>query len=191
MKTIKNGHNLTLLTASFAITISTTSLTPANAQKAQTSVPEIGWSSRISSMGLDKNENIGNNYTFDCQPAEDDLIHPPIWGTNIYTLNSGICSTAVHAGLITQKQGGEITVKILEGQEFYTGSDNNNIVSQDHRSTNMSFTFVGAEIAANKSFSNESEQQQEEPSNLERIVVHTLQQGVERTIEKAITNIFK
>ncbi|MGL5793969.1 MAG: hypothetical protein ACRC06_06065, partial [Waterburya sp.] len=71
MKTIKNSHNLKLLTTSFAIAISTTSLNPANAQKDQTSVPEIGWSSRISSMGLDKNENIGNNYTFDCQPAED------------------------------------------------------------------------------------------------------------------------
>ncbi len=191
MKTIKNGHNLKLLTASFAIAISTTSLNPANAQNDKTSISEIGWSSRISSMGLDKSENIGNNYTFDCQPAADDLIHPPIWGTNIYTLNSGICSTAVHAGLITQKQGGEITVKILEGQEFYTGSDNNNIVSQDHRSTDMSFTFVDDKLANNKSFSNESEQQSEEPSNLERIFVDTLQQGVERTIEQAITNIFK
>lgn len=190
MKTIKNGHNLKLLTASFAIAISTTSLNPANAQKDQTSVPEIGWSSRISSMGLDKNENIGNNYTFDCQPAEDDLIHPPIWGTNIYTLNSGICSTAVHAGLITQKQGGKITVKILEGQEFYTGSDNHNIVSQDHRSTDMSFTFIDDKLANNKSFDDDSEQQ-EEPSNLETIFVDTLQKGVERTIEQAITNIFE
>jgi hypothetical protein len=189
MKTLKNGHKLKLLTASFAIAISTSSLTPVNAQNDKTSTPEIGWSSRISSMGLDKNENIGNNYTFDCQPAEDDLIHPPIWGTNIYTLNSGICSTAVHAGLITQKQGGKVTIKILEGQEFYTGSDNNNIVSQDHRSTDISFTFIDDKLANNKSFDDDSEQQ-EEPSNLERIVVDTLQQGVERTIEKAITNIF-
>jgi hypothetical protein len=190
MKTLKTGHNLKLLTASIAISISATSLTPANAQNDRTSIPEIGWSSRISSMGLDENENIGDNYTFDCQPAEDDLIHPPIWGTNIYTSNSGICSTAVHSGLITQKQGGEVTIKILKGQEFYTGSDNNEIVSQDHRSTDMSFTFVGEKIAVNQLSSDESEEQNQ-PSNFERIVVNTLQKGVERSIEKAIIDIFK
>jgi hypothetical protein len=189
MKTIK--YSLELLITSLAIAITTTSLNPANAQNESTSVPEIGWSSRISSMGLDENENIGNKYTFDCQPAEDDLIHPPIWGTNIYTLTSGICSTAVHSGLITPEKGGEVTVKILKGQKFYTGSDSNDIISQDHRTTDMSFTFVGEKVASNKSFSDESEQQQEQPSTFERVVVNTLQKGMERTIEKAITNIFK
>lgn len=40
----------------------------------------------------------------------------------------------------------KITVKILKGQEFYTGSENNNITSQDHRSTDLSFTFVDKNV---------------------------------------------
>ena len=88
-----------------AIAIGGVSLQPANAQDYRDEVPEIGWSSRLSSMGLNKADNVGKIYNFYCQPAAKDSLHAPIWGTNIYTVNSGICSTAVHAGMISQSGG--------------------------------------------------------------------------------------
>ena len=45
-----------------------------------------------------------------------------LWGTEIYTDDSSICTTAVHMGLISVEEGGAFVVTILDGQEAYTGS---------------------------------------------------------------------
>ncbi|BAZ45743.1 LCCL domain protein [Chondrocystis sp. NIES-4102] len=179
---MKNTYNFHLLFTTIAIAVGIIPANPVFAQDTLNTVPEIGWNSRIGAMGLDKSEN-GKQYTFNCQPAGDKMIHPPIWGTNIYTVNSAICTTAVHAGFITPSQGGKITIKLLAGQEFYTGSNKNNIYSQDHRNTEMSFTFVDE--------SQVLESDSDSSSSFGEIVVNSLQKGVERSIERAIIDIFK
>lgn len=152
------------------------------------SVPEIGWSSRISSMGLDQIDNIGEQYTFYCQPAEADLIHSPVWGTAEYTVNSGICSTAVHSGIIVPESGGEITLKLIEGKSFYTGSHKNEITSKDHRHTEIAFVFVGKKVNQ-KTVKTEEAEPKRQPSVLERMLMDGLQRGVERTIDKTIDDL--
>ena len=57
-----------------------------------------------------------------------------IFGTDIYTDSSSICTAAVHSGKITAKDGGEIIVTVLPGEEFYNGSKRNGVESQEYRS---------------------------------------------------------
>ena len=191
MKTTKVNSQLKLVVTIFslAIAFNTTFLQSANAQSFRSEVPEIGWRSRLSSMGLDQAKNIGKIYDFYCQPASQDLLHAPIWGTNTYTINSGICTTAVHSGMISES-GGIVSIKLLEGQEFYTGSSKNEIISEDHIGTNLSFTFIGEPIAVeNPGY--QPNNQQRRPSTIERVMVNSVQRGLERSIERAITDIFK
>lgn len=187
MKTIKAGSSLKFIVASLAIATSTSFWQPINAQSAEEKVPEIGWNSKLSSMGINKIENIGKTYDFYCQPATEDLIHTSIWGTNFYTLDSGICSTAVHAGMISEA-GGAIQIELIKGQEFYTGSKQNKVKSEDHVSTDLSYTFKGETLVNQQTQVQTSTQPR--PSIIERVMVDTLQRGVERSIEKAIINIF-
>ena len=194
MKTITISSQLKFIVASLAITqlavgiaISAGSLQPANAQRSKR-IPEIGWSSRLSSMGIDKAKNVGKTYSFFCQPADEDLIHAPIWGTNVYTSNSGICSTAVHSGMISE-EGGLISLEILEGQEFYTGSKKNKVKSEDHITTSLSYTFIG-ETIVDEDKTDETTKGKRNPSSIERVMVNTVQRGVERSIERVIIDIF-
>ena len=187
MKTIK-VKKLGFIVASIAIATSAAMCQPAQAKNRE--VHEIGWSSRLSSMGLNKEDNLGKQYTFYCQPASTDLIHAPIWGTNGYTPNSGICTTAVHAGMIKAEVGGEVTIELLEGQAFYTGSYKNEVTSQDRGNTKMSFSFIGEKITVESESEVEAAQSQRS-SGIERVMVKGVERGLERSIEKVITDIFK
>jgi hypothetical protein len=52
-----------------------------------------------------------------------------IWGTDVYTDDSPVCTAAVHAGLISLTGGGTIAAEILAGQSSYLGSTRNGITS--------------------------------------------------------------
>lgn len=183
---MKSNHNLIQITTTLAIACLTISGQPVQAEK---SVPEIGWSSRISSMGLDNLENIGEQYTFYCQPAEEDLIHSPVWGTTEYTVHSGICSTAVHSGMILPETGGEVTIKLITGKNFYTGSKKNNIISKDHRNADLSFTFVGNKKVKSQTQEFQSDHEDSQPSGIEKLLMDGLQRGVQKTIDQTINNL--
>ena len=186
MKIIKTSSQLKFIVASLAIAISATSSQPANAQ-GSSRVAEIGWSSRLSSMGINKAKNVGKTYDFFCQPAAEDLIHAPMWGSNVYTANSGICSTAVHSGMISE-EGGIVSIELLEGQEFYTGSQKNEVESEDHIGTSLSYTFIGEALVNDET--EETAKGQRNPSAIERVMVNSVQKGVERSIERVIIDIF-
>ncbi len=151
-------------------------------------IPEIGWGSRLSSMGLDEDDNVGKQYKFECQAAPEDMIHAPIWGTKVYTVNSGICSTAVHSGIISPETGGEITVELLEGRDFYTGSQHNDVVSKDHRTTDLSFTFVGEQEVKERQIYEPTEERRK-PSRIEEMLMDGFQRGMERSIENTFDNL--
>ena len=187
MKTNKVKINFKVLLASLAIAIGTGSWQSVNAQSDRDEIPEIGWTSRLTSMGLDKTDNVGQVYDFYCQPAAEDLSHAPIWGTNVYTVNSGICTTAVHSGTLSLS-GGVVSVELLPGRKFYTGSNKNGVTSKDRSGTDLSFAFVG-EPAANNANS-QANTNYRRPSSIERVMVNSVQRGVERSIERAIVDLF-
>lgn len=191
MKIFRGDRILKLVSLGIGIAISTASLTPVYAEESNQEISEIGWSSRLSSMGLDTKDNINQKYKFDCQSAPEDLVHAPIWGTKVYTTNSGICSAAVHAGIVDPEEGGVITVKLVKGKNFYTGSDKNNVKSEDRASTNTGFVFIGQAKVKKDNSDDKSNDKKQEPSVLEKVLMEGLTRGVERTIDKAITDILK
>ena len=64
-----------------------------------------------------------------------------MWGTDVYTDDSSVCSAAVHAGLITVEDGGKVVIEIAPAEEEYKGSDANGVESSDYGPWGGSFTF--------------------------------------------------
>lgn len=56
-----------------------------------------------------------------------------IWGTDIYTTDSSICTAAKHAGVI-KDDGGKVEVELLPGQDSYQGSERNGVKTGDWNS---------------------------------------------------------
>lgn len=81
----------------------------------------------------------GDTFQVSCPAACD---AGSIWGTNVYTDDSTICTAAAHAGVIAQSDGGEFTLAYIGGQEEYPASEQNEISSSDWGSWDLSFTFA-------------------------------------------------
>jgi hypothetical protein len=84
---------------------------------------------------------VGAQYTFTC-PANG--TPGPVWGSDVYTDDSSICTAAVHAGLITVAKGGKVTIQMLDGQGSYRGSTRNKIKSSKYGAWGGSFLVVDA-----------------------------------------------
>lgn len=54
-----------------------------------------------------------------------------VWGTDIYTLDSGLCTAAVHAGAINDAEGGTVLVTWQAGQESYASTERNGVISSE------------------------------------------------------------
>ena len=85
---------------------------------------------------------IGETVEVDC-PAGGQL--GSAWGSNIYTDDSSICTAAVHVGLITVDEGGQVTIEVLGGQDEFIGSEFNAVTSTDYGPYGGSFSFPAAE----------------------------------------------
>jgi hypothetical protein len=75
-------------------------------------VTPIGWDT---SAGGFKGE-AGQTYRFSCPAAGTAA---GIYGSDVYTDDSSICTAAVHAGSITRAQGGMVTIEIRPGRSTY------------------------------------------------------------------------
>jgi len=67
-----------------------------------------------------------------------------VWGTDVYTDDSSVCTAAVHAGRITLAGGGSVTIEMRPGQDSYAGSTRNGITSSAYPKFGGSFVIVGA-----------------------------------------------
>jgi hypothetical protein len=72
------------------------------------------------------NGEVGQIFKFKC--PEEGTEHT-IYGSDIYTLDSSICTAAVHAGLISLAEGGVVTVEIRPGRQIYGSTTRNGIKS--------------------------------------------------------------
>jgi hypothetical protein len=102
--------------------------------------PVIGWN--IQATGL-RGKN-GQRVPYTCPP--NGAVSRGVWGTDIYTDDSEICPAAVHAGLITFRNGGPVTIEILPGQSSYTGSARNGVNSSPYGGRTGSFRFVPNDV---------------------------------------------
>lgn len=81
----------------------------------------------------------GDRFELTCPPNGDPRA---LWGSDIYTSDSSICTAAVHAGLIDLAEGGTVTLELRPGQDSYSGAERNGIRSSSYGSYRGSFTFV-------------------------------------------------
>ncbi|WP_198424734.1 LCCL domain-containing protein [Spirosoma endbachense] len=95
----------------------------------------IDWNTRANFQGAE----IGKRVTYSC-PAGGTA--QSVWGTDIYTHDSSICTAAVHSGLITIQYGGGVTIEFIAGQSAYTGSTRNGITTNGYQNWGLSFRFV-------------------------------------------------
>ncbi|RPJ54794.1 MAG: hypothetical protein EHM23_28145 [Acidobacteria bacterium] len=83
-----------------------------------------------------------NNQRFTLACPGGGSISNRLWGTDIYTDDSSICTAAVHAGLISASRGGTVTIEIRPGSSSYQGSARNGVSSRDYGAWSGSFVFV-------------------------------------------------
>ena len=63
-----------------------------------------------------------------------------VWGTDTYTSDSAICRAAVLQGVVTNDDGGNVTVKVGPGLKSYAGSKKNGVKSEDYGDYDTSYT---------------------------------------------------
>ncbi|TVO57658.1 LCCL domain-containing protein [Denitromonas halophila] len=78
---------------------------------------------------------------FTCICSAEAVRSGTVWGTDVYTGDSGLCSAAVHAGAVA-RSGGPITVYREAGRELYVGSQRNGISSGDYGHYASSLRFL-------------------------------------------------
>src|SRR5262249_21979975 len=80
----------------------------------------------------------GETLTLACSPGGQPR---SVWGSDIYTSDSSVCTAAVHSGLITFQQGGTVTVELRTGRDLYGCSERNGVISSCYGSWQHSFVF--------------------------------------------------
>lgn len=98
----------------------------------------IAWGTQANHLKLGP----GKSMLVTC-PAKGQIV-PRLWGTDIYTDDSSICTAAVHAGLINTASGGTVLVEGLGGQPSYSGSQRNGLNSGNYGGWGGSFTVAKA-----------------------------------------------
>lgn len=62
-----------------------------------------------------------------------------IWGTDVYTDDSSVCTAAVHAGVISLEHGGTFTAIVAPGESEYAASTRHGVASQRYSAWGGSF----------------------------------------------------
>lgn len=97
----------------------------------------IGWGDNPAGQGR-RGAN-GQRFSYSCPGGGT---ASSVWGTDIYTDDSSICTAAVHAGLINFQSGGTVTIEIRAGQQSYPASARYGVTSREYAAWPGSFVFV-------------------------------------------------
>jgi hypothetical protein len=92
------------------------------------------WEANATSL----NGKDGETLTLQCSPGG--TAHS-VWGSDIYTADSSICTAGVHSGLITYQQGGTVTIEVRPGRTIYGCSERNGVTTSSYGSYGQSFVF--------------------------------------------------
>jgi hypothetical protein len=93
---------------------------------------DITWSQDASN----RRASVNQTFVYNCSPNGT---FDTVWGTDVYTDDSSICTAAVHAGKITKAAGGVVTIEIKPGQATYDGTARNGVTTLDYGSWGGSF----------------------------------------------------
>jgi hypothetical protein len=84
---------------------------------------------------------LGGRYRYICPSGGKD---GTVWGVNVYTDDSSVCTAAVQVGVITAAAGGNVTIEIRAGQTTYVGFSHNGVTSRSYGQWSGSFVLAGA-----------------------------------------------
>ncbi|MGH9933211.1 MAG: LCCL domain-containing protein [Pyrinomonadaceae bacterium] len=116
-----------------ANTSSSNSNTAASAPPAATGTP-TSWEANATSLKATDRQTM----TLACSPGG--TAHT-VWGSDIYTSDSSICTAAVHSGLISFERGGTVTIELRPGRSIYGASERNGVTTSPYGSYQHSFVF--------------------------------------------------
>ena len=129
--TNRNGVN-TSNYGSYSLSFVFRSGTDQGEKKEADDVTPIAWSTPATIV----NGEAGKTFKFECPAGGNEHA---IWGTDVYTADSSVCTAAVHAGRITFEQGGTVTIESRPGQSSYQGTSRNGVKSSEYGSYPRSF----------------------------------------------------
>jgi len=81
----------------------------------------------------------GQQFEFECPPGGE---YDDVWGTDVYTDDSSVCTAAVHAGVITLEDPGTVTIEIRPGEDSYEESERNGVTSLPYPAWGGSFVVI-------------------------------------------------
>lgn len=96
---------------------------------------QASWSTNVSAF----KGQIGKTLSFVC-PAGGAA--GALYGTDVYTTDSSVCTAGVHAGVISMASGGAVTVIIQPGLASYQSTARNGVTSSSWGAYGGSFTVV-------------------------------------------------
>jgi hypothetical protein len=99
------------------------------------------WEANATSLNVKEGETL----TLACAPGG--TAHS-VWGSDIYTADSSICTAGVHSGLISFQQGGVVTIELRPGRSIYGCSERNGVTTSPFGSYPHSFVFKTPNTAA-------------------------------------------
>jgi hypothetical protein len=77
----------------------------------------------------DNADDLGQGKTYSCAcPALADPA--PIYGSDVYAEDSGLCTAAVHAGALKQDTAGSVTFQVVASPPVFKGATRNGIKSE-------------------------------------------------------------
>lgn len=97
------------------------------------------WEAKASSL----NGKEGDTFTLACSPGG--AAHT-VWGSDIYTADSSVCTAAVHSGLASFQNGGSVAIEIRAGRPIYGCSRRNGVTTNCYGSWGQSFVFTTPNI---------------------------------------------
>jgi hypothetical protein len=84
---------------------------------------------------------IGGQFQFNCPAGGKPHA---VWGRDIYTDDSSVCTAAVHGGLITFQKGGKVVIEMRDGQSSYAASKRNGVTTNKYGPWPGSYIVVDA-----------------------------------------------
>ena len=110
----------------------------------------ISCTETLETLQVNKKE-IGDKFLLLC-PHNCILTNSIIYGTKVYTDNSPICISAIHSGVISQREGGEIEIEIKPYQSEFIGSKGISIVSRSYYKKKRCYSFIGSKFEGSTSY---------------------------------------
>jgi hypothetical protein len=132
-----------LLTGLLLMTVNVGSVTARSPLIKGDRITPISWDTSAAGFKGEK----GQTYRFRC-PAEGTA--QSIYGSDIYTDDSSICTAAVHAGIIDIERGGVVAIEIRPGRSIYGSTTRHGIKSNSFGQYGRSFVILSSDTSRNR-----------------------------------------